>query len=104
MTDYSKIIDHVINCKVAQITGESAPNVEGWGISRIVPDYCNDPVYAWPLIRKNVISLGYDGISWEAFSVKWDISYNDWKNHPDHPLRIAMILFIMGMELEHEMR
>ncbi len=61
---------------------------------------CNNPADAWPIIKENMISIGYDGIAWEAFSIKWDVRYSDWRNHPEHPLRVAMILFLMGKEKE----
>lgn len=104
MTDYSEIHDHVINCKVAQITGDSAPVVEEWGISRRVPDYCNDPSYAWPIIEQNYISLTFDGISWDASSPLKEITYNAWKTHPYQPLRLAMIVFLMMKDAENAMR
>lgn len=96
MIDFTNISDHVINIKVAKITGESAPRIQEWGIDRAIPDYCNDARWSFPLIQEYGICLGYDGISWEASCPLRDIpTYRDWVNHPEHPLRLAMIVFLM---------
>ncbi|MGP1101992.1 phage protein NinX family protein [Serratia sp. CY68630] len=100
MTDYSKMSDFEINKAVAEITGDSKPKVEEWGISRITPDYCDNPAYAWPIIEQNYISLTFDGISWDASSSLKEITYNAWKTHPYQPLRLAMIVFLMMKDAE----
>lgn len=62
-------------------------------------DPCNKAADAWPLIQANGICIGYDGISWDASCHLHDIGQvNDWKGHPEKPLRMAMIVFLMIQE------
>lgn len=59
-------------------------------------DYCNNPADAWPIIQDNGICIGYDGMSWDASCHLQNIvPISDWKNHPEKPLRMAMIVFLM---------
>lgn len=121
--DYSQLSDFEINKLVAKATGkqveetyqfvnggeDTADHMSGIVLMRKITsnrkhwklyDPCNNASDAWPIIKENMISIGYDGIAWEAFSIKWDVRYSDWRNYPEHPLRIAMILFLMGKEKE----
>ncbi|MGI1290753.1 phage protein NinX family protein [Enterobacter kobei] len=67
-----------------------------------VHDYCNNPADAWPIIQANGICIGYDGISWDASCHLHDIGQiNDWKNHPEKPLRMAMIVYLLIQESKH---
>lgn len=69
------------------------------GFSR---DYCHNPADAWPIIQTNGICIGYDGISWDASCHLYDIGQvSDWKNHPEKPLRMAMIVFLMIQDAKH---
>lgn len=75
MTDYSKMSDFEINKAVAEITGDSRPKVEEWGISRTIPDYCNNPADAWPLLLSIVefgvtVSIGVNSINGEILGGK----------------------------------
>lgn len=95
MTDYSKMSDFEVNKAVAEITGDSRPKVEEWGISRTIPDYCNNPADAWPIILDNSISViqheEYQGQPW--FACKGRINATN-----INPLRAAMIVFLMMKE------
>lgn len=65
-------------------------------------DPCNNPADAWPIIQANGICIGYDGISWDASCHLHDIGQiNDWKNHPEKPLRMAMIVYLLTQESKH---
>ena len=107
MTDYKDMPDHLINRKVAFITGESAPKVEEWGISRRDPDYCNNPADAWPLIVKHGISLTHDYGEWESEACL-DLPVGAHGTDElcsvggidKNPLRAAMIAFLLLKETE----
>ncbi|OXM32259.1 phage protein NinX family protein [Salmonella enterica] len=100
--DYSQLSDLEINQRVS--------NAIPWRFI-FYPDYvwdsewektfdpCNKAADAWPIIQPNGICIGYDGISWDASCHLHDIGQvNDWKNHPEKPLRMAMIVFLMIQE------
>ena len=103
----SELSDFEINKRVAKIIGGSTPKVEEWGISRTVPDYCNNPGYAWPLIVDSKISViwSVDEGCWCA-NAGGAIEEGDWgwSEFPDfysdneNPLRAAMIVFLMMQE------
>ncbi|MGP1205286.1 phage protein NinX family protein [Serratia sp. CY47279] len=109
MTDYSKMSDFEIDKAVAEITGDSKPTVEEWGISRIIPDYCNNPADAWPIItdmRPNIIPE-------RSKSGKWSIGVNIGKTLHEidrkennftyvdaNLLRGCMIVFLMMKDAE----
>lgn len=60
---------------------------------------CNSWADAGPIIQEYGIELTYDGISWSASCHLRGIkAYNDWKNYPESPCRLAMIVFLMIQE------
>lgn len=62
-------------------------------------DPCNSWADAGPIIQESGIELGYDGITWQASSSLRGVEpYDDWKNYPESPCRLAMIVFLMIME------
>lgn len=120
--DYSKLSDFDINKRIADIvmngTWHVRPshpdnNTGGWlygsnGIQTYdLPDYCNNPADAWPIVVENKISL-----VWIAETSRWCAShggnaereYWGWDECPDvyhesiNPLRAAMIVFLMMQE------
>ncbi|WP_414455451.1 phage protein NinX family protein [Enterobacter quasiroggenkampii] len=103
--DYSQLSDLEINQRVSNA-------IPGRFI--FYPDYvwdsewektfdpCNKASDAWPIIQANGICIGYDGISWDASCHLHDIGQvNDWKNHPEKPLRMAMIVFLLIQDANH---
>lgn len=101
MKDYSAMNDGEINFAVAEITGESAPKVYEWGIGRVIPDYCNNPADAWPIIQKRGISLNYDGIDWIANDIFTNVkASNNIETHAGKPLRAAMICYLKALDVE----
>lgn len=116
--DYSKLRDFEINKRVADIAMNgtwhvkpSHPNNDtgGWlygsnGIQTSdLPDYCNNPADAWPIISANRISVEYDSEDQCDVPVEWVTAYgiDGLKVHivPHQPcdkaLRSAMIVFLM---------
>lgn len=113
--DYSQLSDFEINCEVLAVfepdvnhmcLSESkeyfydcGPVGDGWHQIDI-PDYCNNPADAWPIITEAKISLlsvdCIDGSSsWLAKS-KACPSRGD-----SNPLRAAMIVFLMMQDAKH---
>lgn len=123
--DYSQLLDFEINKLVAEATGtqveetyqfvnggeDIADHMSGIVLMRKITsnrkhwklyDPCNSPADAWPIIQENGICIGYDGISWDASCHIHDIGQvNDWKNHPEKPLRMAMIVFLLIQDAKH---
>lgn len=120
--DYSKLSDFDINKLIADIvmngTWHVRPshpdnNTGGWlygsnGIQTYdLPDYCDNPADAWPIVVENKISL-----VWIAETSRWCAShggnaeseYWGWDECPDvyheniNPLRAAMTVFLMMHE------
>lgn len=61
------------------------------------------PTTSWEqagvLIQDHGIELNYDGIAWEASCNLRGIGrYSDWKNYPEEPCRLAMIVLLMIYE------
>ncbi|QHJ81441.1 MAG: hypothetical protein [Bacteriophage sp.] len=112
--DYSKLSDFEINCEVLAVfspdinhmclSGDNScfydcgPTGDRW-YQIDIPDYCNNPTEAWPIIVGNGISLnsrcangewkaqlhlGRDDI-FDSYASCWDIN----------PLKAAMIVFLM---------
>lgn len=56
---------------------------------------CIDPAIGFTIMHEFGIGIDYDGISWTAHEgchgTGW---YNDSWNHPQEPLRLAMIIFL----------
>lgn len=113
MKDYASMSDFEINKSVADIAMNGTWHVKpshpdndtgGWlygsnGIqTHELPDYCNNPADAWPIITGSMISIrpvGNDGQLWEASGMggmKADYDKN--------PLRAAMVVFLMMKEGE----
>ncbi|MGG1954355.1 phage protein NinX family protein [Enterobacter cloacae] len=109
--DYSQLSDQEINMLVAKIqhpdktfieSKTRPPSVVLLNHINMWIDYCNNPADAWPIIQANGICIGYDGISWDASCHLHDIGQiNDWKNHPEKPLRMAMIVYLLIQESKH---
>lgn len=54
---------------------------------------------AGSIIKDYEIELSYDGVCWSAKSGVRNIEWvSDWKNYPEEPLRMAMIVFLMMRE------
>lgn len=115
--DYSKLSDFEINKAVAEIaisgdwflepTDESPSwffnlGVEGKNTVKL-PDYCNSPDDAWPIISANRISVEYDYEDQCDVPAEWVTAYgiDGLKVHVvahqpcDKALRSAMIVFLM---------
>ena len=96
MKDYSKMSDFEINKAVAtalgmDVSGATEENNIMYGY---VPDICNNPSDAWPIIFENEISLVVveDGVWIARFGSVFDESSN--------PLRSAMIVYLMMKDEE----
>ncbi|EBX6999308.1 DUF2591 domain-containing protein [Salmonella enterica subsp. enterica serovar Brunei] len=119
--DYSKLSDFDINRRVADIamngTWHLTPshphnNTGGWlygsnGVKTYdLPDYCNNPADAWPIISVNRISVEYDSEDQCDVPAEWVTAYgiDGLKVHIvshqpcDKALRAAMIVFLMMQE------
>ncbi|ADF63110.1 phage protein NinX family protein [Enterobacter cloacae] len=117
--DYSQLSDFEINKRVAEIaingdwllepTDESPSwffnhGVQGKNTVKL-PDYCNNPADAWPIIVDNEISLNSYGSAWEASfehdapigAFGTDETVTSGYEHRN-PLRAAMIAFLMKQE------
>lgn len=114
--DYSKLSDFEINQKVGDMAlngqwackpGSAGNETNNWQYGSgdpslslsSLPDYCNNPADAWPIITKNKISIyamseadKRGGWGAEAFHPNEAYSFND------NPLRAAMIVFLMMQE------
>lgn len=120
-TDYSKMSDFEINCEVLavfnpdikhmSISGDNScfydcgPTGDGWNQIDI-PDYCNNPADAWPIIIDNKISIVSLDNKWIAAPVDAVIDgitgdsevcfYASCDAVSDaNPIRAAMIVFLM---------
>lgn len=117
--DYSKLSDFEINKRVADIAMNGTWHVKpshpdndtgGWlygsnGIQTYeLPDYCNNPADAWPIIVENEISIMWLTVEqqWCATAIgELEEGCWEWSYCPDHyfgdsnPLRAAMIVFLM---------
>lgn len=85
-TDYSKMSDFEINCRVHSEVME----ISGLDSFK-AKDYCNNPADAWPIIVENRIRINpilYT--KWMAEDYLEDVSSCD-----ENPLRAAMIVFLM---------
>ena len=115
--DYSTLSDFEINKRVADIEMNGTWHVKpshpdndtgGWlygsnGIQTYdLPDYCDNPADAWPLIAANKISIITDETTnlWSS-SVIQDFCDNGafkYSNCHENPLRAAMIVFLKMQE------
>jgi len=108
--DYSQLSDFEINKRVADIVMNGTWRVRpshpdnatgGWlygsnGIQTYdLPDYCNNPADAWPIIESNYIALHplkHKSV-WIAVSDDQEHTFRDAK-----PMRAAMVIFLMSKE------
>ncbi|MGQ6215273.1 phage protein NinX family protein [Serratia sp. IR-2025] len=122
MTDYSKMSDKEINHSVLAIF---EPDIEhmmlgvdethfyhcgitGDGYHQIdIPDYCNNPADAWPIIVENEICIEFESDEVEGVRQVWaeaNIGHpacNGFQYFSDeNPLRAAMIVFLMMKDAE----
>ncbi|MFP8442188.1 phage protein NinX family protein [Citrobacter braakii] len=119
--DYSKLSDFEINCEVLSVFSpdikhmclsadnscfyDCGPAGDGWNQIDI-PDYCNNPADAWPIISENRITIEYDAEHQCDVPVEWVTAYgiDGLKVHLvahqpcDKALRSAMIVFLMMQE------
>lgn len=120
MKDYASMSDFEINKSVADIAMNGTWHVKpshpdndtgGWlygsnGIqTRELPDYCNNPADAWPIITENRIGIipAPDAGKWKSAHRK--VGEDDTPYHftqSDNPLRAAMIVFLMIKEREND--
>jgi hypothetical protein len=105
--NYSELSDMEINAlvgisvsapdaKIAKRLGGSVIDISGFTFD--IPDYCNNPKDAWPIILENHISLmkrGFD-ICWDASAVSLNKKGCTIRETDDeNPLRAAMIVYLM---------
>lgn len=119
--DYSKLSDFDINMAVGEVIlkgrwackpGTAANNTDSWFYGSVdqfvtpypeLPDYCNNPADAWPIIEKHGITLAFDGSDWWATSDACCVDGFEWQIEGEisrKPLRAAMIVFLMMQESE----
>ena len=95
--NYSEMSNLEINCAV----GKAISFADFLLARNGQVEYCKSWADAGPIIQENGIELNYDGISWSAAARFCDVGwYSDWKNHPESPLRLAMIVFLMIKDKE----
>ncbi|RXX44459.1 protein ninX [Enterobacter cloacae] len=122
--DYSKLSDFEINQRVGDMAlngrwackpGSAGNETNNWQYGSgdpslslsSLPDYCNNPADAWPIISANRISIEYDSEDQCDVPAEWVTAYgiDDLKVHVvahqpcDKALRSAMIVFLMMQEL-----
>jgi len=119
--DYIKLSDFEINRAVGELTlkgrwsckpGTAANNTDSWFYGSVdqfvtpypeLPDYCNNPADAWPIITSARISLLADYDKWDETTAACgsDSAGNYTTEITDkNPLRAAMIVFLMMQESE----
>lgn len=94
-TDYSKMSDFEINCRVHSEVME----ISGLDSFK-AKDYCNNPADAWQIIVNNSISLECIVVNrhektWRA---QFKTAYVKHRVNHKNPLRAAMIVFLMMQE------
>jgi len=107
--DYSKMSDFEINKRVADIamngTWHLKPshpdnNTGGWlygsnGIQTYdLPDYCNNPADAWPIITANLMRI----TPIYGAEVIWLVSRDVYAATDENPLRAAMLVYLQLQE------
>ena len=105
MKDYSKMSDFEINKVLAtafgmDVSGATAENNIMYGY---VPDICNNPSDAWPIMKESLIGVtpDEDGVTmhfygdWTARAHCKNLQFTD-KN----PLRAVMIVYLMMKDEE----
>ena len=107
--DYSKWTDFEINRAVGEVIlkgrwackpGTAANNTDSWYYGSVdqfvtpypeLPDYCNNPADAWPIIFEKGIGLR------KQSNGVWSVTQpgGKWPQYSDKPLRAAMIVFLI---------
>lgn len=124
MTDYSKMSDFEINKAVAEYDLDGDWLLEPTDDRRFtffnlgvaskrtakLPNYCNNPSDAWPIIFEGRIAIIPDSAAgeWVAFN-EFTLYEGDWMFASDparhvngkNPLRAAMIVYLMMKESEN---
>lgn len=99
-TDYSKMSDFEINCKVAKANNWTSKSFTH-EIHSGKWDPCNNPDDAWPIISDNRISIMYDQSTEKGNDAQWCLASSPCDQHvvdyvsPSKLLRAAMIVFLM---------
>ncbi|EMQ4303668.1 DUF2591 family protein [Yersinia enterocolitica] len=108
MKDYSTMSDDEISKEVGNYLGLEWANLDEnynklchWNLAAglSVFDPCKNPTDAYPIMLEHGIGIDYDGISWTASDWR-ENKHSDWRNHPESPLRLAMIVFLMMKDRE----
>lgn len=115
--DYSKLSDFEINCDVLSVFNqdikhmclsgdnscfyECGPTGDGWNQIDI-PDYCNNPADAWPIIFGSKLWLRELFGKWQVYGFPTSNPNNVIKYFHENPLRAAMVVFLMMRDLSHE--
>lgn len=115
MKDYASMSDFEINKRVADIAMNGTWHVKpshpdndtgGWlygsnGIQTYeLPDYCNNPADAWPIITENRISIIHlDDNEWGC---RGEGDKSACRAINSNALRCAMIVFLMMKESEND--
>lgn len=115
MKDYASMSDFEINKSVADIAMNGTWHVKpshpdndtgGWlygsnGIqTHELPDYCNNPADAWPIITENRISIIHlDDNEWGC---RGEGAKSAFRAINSNALRCAMIVFLMMKEREND--
>jgi hypothetical protein len=112
--DYSQLSDFEINCEVLAVFEpdvnhmclskgkeyfyDCGPAGDGWHQIDI-PNYCNNPADAWPIIENNRIGVMPSEMKtkelWMSTSGKGSYAYHE------NPLRAAMIVFLQMQDAKH---
>lgn len=92
-TDYSKMSDFEINCRVHSEVME----ISGLDSFK-AKDYCNNPADAWPIIFGNKLWLRELYGQWHVCGFPTSNPNNVIKYFHENPLRAAMVLFLMMQE------
>ena len=113
MIDYSKLSDFEINCDVLAVFNpdikhmclsadnlcfyDCGPAGDGWNQIDI-PDYCNNPADAWPIIEANNIAvIPYRHTLPQAWPTAFGVT-SRFTNEDEKPLRAAMIVILKLQE------
>ncbi|WP_186378050.1 phage protein NinX family protein [Yersinia kristensenii] len=115
MKDYSAMSDFEINNAVADIAMNGTWHLEpshpsnttgGWlygsnGIQTYpMPDYCNNPAAAWPIIAENRINVEWHEMKGGTFKPHALSNETMTGYYDDSALRSAMIVFLMMKDRE----
>lgn len=70
---------------------------DNWDAEKSIqlPDYCNNPSDAWPIIVENGISLEADAVDGGVWRASFGLLF---RAYHKNPLRAAMIVYLMMQE------